>query len=133
VKYIPEDEDLKEKMLYISIPYGTAVHKCFCGCRRKVVTPLSPKQWQLTFDGMTVSLSPSIGSWQLPCKSHYFITNDEAIWVSGNERKDEPEECINEIEEQEVARWRIREYERERKRKDSSKRGGDYRDGSPRS
>jgi hypothetical protein len=79
VEFIPDD--LKERTLYISIPYCTAVHKCCCGCGREVVTPLSPTGWQLIFDGKTVSLYPSIGSWSLPCQSHYFITKNKVLWA----------------------------------------------------
>jgi hypothetical protein len=45
------------------------------------VTPFSPTGWQVTFDGKTVSLLPSIGSWSLPCQSHYFITKNRVIWA----------------------------------------------------
>jgi Family of unknown function (DUF6527) len=79
VEFIPDE--LKERTLYISITYCTAVHKCCCGCGREIVTPLSPTGWELTFDGKTVSLYPSIGSWSLPCQSHYFITKGRAIWA----------------------------------------------------
>jgi Family of unknown function (DUF6527) len=79
VEFIPDE--LKERTLYISIEYCTAVHKCCCGCGREVVTPLSPTAWKLTFDGKTVSLYPSIGSWSLPCQSHYFITENRAVWA----------------------------------------------------
>ena len=79
VEFIPDE--LKERTLYVSQTYCTAVHKCCCGCGREVVTPLSPTGWQLTFDGKTVSLYPSIGSWSLPCQSHYFITNNKVIWA----------------------------------------------------
>jgi hypothetical protein len=79
VEFIPEE--LKERTLYISHIYCTVVHKCCCGCGREVVTPLSPTGWQLTFDGKTFSLYPSIGSWSLPCQSHYFITKNKVIWV----------------------------------------------------
>src|SRR5215470_3389983 len=79
VEYIPDD--LKERTLYISISYATAVHRCCCGCGREVVTPLSPTGWQLIFDGKTVSLYPSIGSWSLPCQSHYFITKNKVVWA----------------------------------------------------
>jgi len=79
VEFIPDE--LKERTLYISITYCTAVHKCCCGCGREVVTPLSPTGWQLTFDGKTISLYPSIGSWSLPCQSHYFITKNKVVWA----------------------------------------------------
>lgn len=79
VDYIPDE--IKERTLYISKAYDTAVHKCCCGCGREVVTPLSPTGWQLTFDGKSVSLYPSIGSWSLPCQSHYFITKNKVVWA----------------------------------------------------
>lgn len=79
VEFIPEE--IKEWTLYISQTYGTAVHKCCCGCGREVVTPLSPTGWELTFDGKSVSLFPSIGSWSLPCQSHYFITKNKVVWM----------------------------------------------------
>src|SRR5713226_2950821 len=79
VEFIPDE--LKERTLYISITYCTAVHKCCCGCGREVVTPLSPTSWQLIFDGKRVSLYPSIGSWSLPCQSHYFITKTKVVWA----------------------------------------------------
>lgn len=75
VEFIPEI--LEEETLYISIEYCTAVHKCLCGCGNEVVTPLSPTDWELIFDGKTVSLSPSIGNWSFDCKSHYFITRNK--------------------------------------------------------
>jgi hypothetical protein len=72
-------EQLEPGHLYVSVRYATAMHLCACGCGREVVTPLSPAQWKMTFDGETVSLSPSIGSWALPCRSHYLITRDKVI------------------------------------------------------
>jgi len=82
VEVIPESDDIKERTLYVSRTYGTAVHKCCCGCGSEVVTPLSPAGWQLESDGQTVSLYPSIGSWSLPCQSHYFIRNGKVLWAS---------------------------------------------------
>jgi hypothetical protein len=74
VDFIPEQ--MEQGVLYISIQYCTAIHKCICGCGNEVVTPLSPTDWELTFDGKTVSLYPSIGNWNFKCKSHYFITKN---------------------------------------------------------
>lgn len=79
VEYIPEE--LKEGVIYVSIIFGTVSHKCFCGCRNEVVTPLSPTDWKLTFDGETISLDPSIGNWNFKCKSHYWIRNGEIHWA----------------------------------------------------
>lgn len=75
VEFIPEQ--IEEGVLYISIQYCTAIHKCVCGCANEVVTPISPTDWQLTFDGKTISLNPSIGNWSFECKSHYFITKNK--------------------------------------------------------
>ena len=80
VETIPEN--LQHGTLYISIPFATAVHRCCCGCGNEVVTPLTPTDWELSFNGETVSLYPSIGNWSLPCKSHYWITRDKVRWAS---------------------------------------------------
>ena len=74
VEFIPTQPD--PGILYITLEYRTAVHLCVCGCGNKVVTPLSPTDWKLIFDGKTVSLNPSIGNWNFECKSHYWITNN---------------------------------------------------------
>ena len=78
VEFIPKER--QEGVLYVSIPYATAVHNCFCGCGLKVVTPISRVGWTLTFDGETVSLHPSVGSWSFPCRSHYFVRRDVVVW-----------------------------------------------------
>lgn len=75
VEYIPED--IEDGTIYITIKFRTAVHNCVCGCGNKVVTPLSPTNWQLTFNGESISLYPSIGNWNFDCKSHYWITNNK--------------------------------------------------------
>src|SRR6185436_13509603 len=72
VEFIPDI--LEDEVLYISMEYRTAVHRCICGCGNKVITPITPTDWELTFNGKTVSLYPSIGNWSFECKSHYFIT-----------------------------------------------------------
>lgn len=79
VEFIPPE--LKEGVLYVSIQYTTAVHKCACGCGNKVVTPISPVGWQILFDGKAVSLTPSIGNWQFPCRSHYWIKSNKVRWA----------------------------------------------------
>lgn len=80
VEFIPDV--LKDGTLYVSIQYATVVHKCCCGCGKEVVTPLSPTDWKLIFDGKTISLDPSIGNWSFECQSHYWIRNDRVRWAA---------------------------------------------------
>lgn len=94
VDFMPDD--ISSGILYISMVYGTAIHKCCCGCGKEVVTPFSPTDWKMTFDGDNVSLSPSIGNWSFKCQSHYFIRNGRVDWcqswtdkqVSHNRKED---------------------------------------------
>jgi hypothetical protein len=53
----------------------------FVSCGNEVVTPFSPTDWELTFDGKTISLYPSIGNWSLRCQSHYWITKNKVEWI----------------------------------------------------
>ncbi len=75
VEHIPEV--IEEGILYISVEHYVAIHLCTCGCKNKVVTPISPTDWKLTYDGISVSIYPSIGNWNFNCKSHYWITNNK--------------------------------------------------------
>jgi hypothetical protein len=75
VEYMPDIMD--QDILYISMKYSVAIHLCACGCGEKVVTPLSPDDWQLTYDGEVISLYPSIGNWDFNCQSHYWIINNK--------------------------------------------------------
>lgn len=77
VKGVPRD--LEPGVLYVSMEYGTVVHSCCCGCGHEVVTPLTPTDWWLTFDGEGISLWPSVGNWNLPCRSHYVIKDNRVI------------------------------------------------------
>lgn len=84
-KFTPEfiesiPETLEDGKIYVSIRYRTSSHLCACGCRNKVVTPLKPAKWKICFDGDTISLFPSIGNWQFPCKAHYWIDKNNVRW-----------------------------------------------------
>jgi hypothetical protein len=74
-------ETLDSGVVYVSIPFSLVSHKCCCGCGEEVVTPLSPTDWELIFDGETVSLYPSIGNWNFKCRSHYWIRRDRVEWA----------------------------------------------------
>lgn len=79
VEFVPRE--LKEGVLYISETHKVAVHKCASGCGEKVVTPLSPVDWQVKKDGDFVSLYPSIGNWNFACRSHYWIRRNRIVWA----------------------------------------------------
>ena len=80
VEFIPER--LEQGKLYISIPYATATHLCCCGCGFEVSNPITPTDWTLSFDGESVSLTPSIGNSSFPCQSHYWIDQNRVCWES---------------------------------------------------
>ena len=77
-EFIPEE--IKDGRLYVSIEHATAMHRCACGCGTEVVTPLSPTDWALTYDGETASLDPSIGNWDFECRSHYWVRKGRIKW-----------------------------------------------------
>jgi len=79
VEFVPDE--LEAETLYVSVEYGTVVHTCLCGCGSRVVTPLAPTEWRLTYDGETITLAPSVGNWSFACQSHYVIRRDEVIWL----------------------------------------------------
>jgi hypothetical protein len=74
--------ELVDGVVYVSLENRTVVHKCCSGCGERVVLNLSPAGWKLTFDGETISLSPSIGNGSLDCNSHYWIRENKVEWSS---------------------------------------------------
>lgn len=86
VEFVPDQ--LEEGVLYVSLHFSTAVHKCACGCGHEVVTPFSPTDWAMIFNGECVSLTPSVGNWSFPCRSHYWIERGRVVWApSWSERE----------------------------------------------
>jgi len=79
VEFIPKE--LEDNVIYISVRFSIAIHKCACGCGIKTVTPFSPTDWKLIFDGKSISIDPSIGNWNFPCQSHYWITQNKIKWA----------------------------------------------------
>jgi hypothetical protein len=78
VHYMPKD--LKLGVLYVSQEFGIAAHLCPCGCGSKINTPLGPTEWTLEETRKGPTLRPSIGNWQRPCQSHYWITEGKIVW-----------------------------------------------------
>lgn len=79
VEFIPKEPE--DGIIYISLRFNTAVHKCACGCGLKTVTKISQDDWKLMYDGKTVSFYPSIANWQYPCQSHYWIYKNKVLWI----------------------------------------------------
>lgn len=79
-------KSLEDGVLYISRSFGTACHRCCCGCGTKIVTPLRPTEYRLTVVGGRVSLYPSIGNWNHPCRSHYVIRSGQVIRAGAMEQ-----------------------------------------------
>jgi hypothetical protein len=77
VRNVPRE--LEPGVLYISMEYATAVHSCCCGCGDRVVTPFTPTDWHMTFDGESISLHPSVGNWNQKCRSHYVIQRSRVL------------------------------------------------------
>ena len=73
-------EQLKEGRLYVSLRYRTVTHLCACGCGVEVNTPLHPTGWKISYDGIALSLSPSVGNWGEDCRSHYLIERNAVRW-----------------------------------------------------
>lgn len=80
VEFIPDKLD--DGVLYISERFRTCSHRCCCGCGDEVVLPLSPAEWQLSCDDDFVSLWPSVGNWDYPCRSHYVIRRNQVRWAA---------------------------------------------------
>jgi hypothetical protein len=72
---------LEPGVLYVSETFNTAAHLCPCGCGAKVRTPLGPTEWRIEDTPPGPSLYPSVGNWQQPCRSHYWITQGRVRWA----------------------------------------------------
>lgn len=78
VKYLPRE--LSPAVLYVSEEYKVTGHLCACGCGSKVVVPLGPAEWTFSETAGRPTMRPSIGNWQLPCRSHYVIRDGKIEW-----------------------------------------------------
>lgn len=79
VEFMPAH--LEKGVLYVSEKYKTAAHLCACGCGEKIRTQVGDLGWELTEGRAGPTLYPSIGNWQKPCRSHYFIRNGKVMWA----------------------------------------------------
>ncbi len=78
VEFMPKDK--KQNTLYISKEFNLAIHLCACGCGVETVTPIGKNGWELKEQNNKVTLHSSIGNYRFPCKSHYWIRDNEVVW-----------------------------------------------------
>jgi hypothetical protein len=92
---MPEFSDMEDGILYVSKKGGIGIHRCLCGCGEKCVTPFTKitteneeflssmpgQDWFLSIRSDKATITPSIGNYEFPCKSHYIITNGIANFV----------------------------------------------------
>lgn len=74
-------ERMESNVMYITADGDVAGHLCACGCGREVITPLSPTDWSVEVNRRGFSLSPSVGNWAFPCRSHYFLRSSAVVWA----------------------------------------------------
>lgn len=82
VHFIPQSDEMREGVLYYSEDFSVAVHLCPCGCGRQVVTPIGARMsgWDFKADGDgRPTLHPSVGNFQFPCRSHYFVRHGRVV------------------------------------------------------
>lgn len=94
--YVPSN--LEAGILYFSEEFGVACHLCPCGCGNKIVTPIGPTEWSFSEKNGEPTLYPSVGNWQLPCRSHYWVEEGFIKWsyqwseeqiLSGRQREEQ--------------------------------------------
>ena len=81
VELIPANsEELMPGIIYICAKHKTVVHRCPCGCGGLSEFVLSPTRFRMTYDGDSVTFSPSVGNPHLGCRSHYWIRGNQVQW-----------------------------------------------------
>ena len=82
----PKHSELEDGVLYVLPHCNCAIHKCMCGCKDVVVLAIDenngkePYFWGWTYTDGNVSITPSVGNFQFPCKSHYFLQHGKVKW-----------------------------------------------------
>jgi len=103
VHFIPKE--LETGILYYSEEFYVGAHLCPCGCGNKVITTIGPTDWKISEPNGKPTLYPSIGNWQSPCRSHYWIRNGVIVWAEKWTQK-EIEEGRKETEKRHTSYYR---------------------------
>lgn len=70
---------LEDGIVYVNVEFELASMNCACGCGHKIVL-LCPDGHTVVNDGGFATIVPSIGVWDSPCRSHFFVTRGEVDW-----------------------------------------------------
>jgi hypothetical protein len=86
MKFVYEQADpipklMKPGVVYHDTEFELAELLCPCGCGHRI-TLLVPDGHQISVDGTTPSVSPSIAVCDAPCGSHFFIREGEVDWLA---------------------------------------------------
>lgn len=71
---------LNNNVVYHSEEFELGALLCACGCGHRVML-LVPDSHQVTSEGGTATVRPSIAVCDAPCKSHYVITAGRVEWL----------------------------------------------------
>ena len=81
-RYVAVDRtprDLESDAIYVNDEFELATLLCACGCGHKV-TLLVPDGHTVINDEGFATVRPSIGVWDAPCRSHYFVSRGVVEW-----------------------------------------------------
>jgi hypothetical protein len=76
--YTPDGEKLPDGQVVVNNEINVAFLKCPCGCGELIGARLKEPHPCWKINGNTIS--PSINCINLPCKSHFNVTNGKVIW-----------------------------------------------------
>lgn len=73
-------KEMREGVVYHTEEFGLAGLLCACGCGHRV-TLLVPDSHEVSSEGGYVTIRPSVGVLDAPCKSHYVISAGNIQWL----------------------------------------------------
>ncbi|MGX9120463.1 DUF6527 family protein [Mesorhizobium sp. BHbsci] len=73
---------MREGIVYHTEEFELAGLLCACGCGHRI-TLLVPDSHNVWDEGGYVTIRPSIGVFDAPCKSHYIISAGDVQWLPG--------------------------------------------------
>ena len=73
-------KQLDNNIVYHSEEFEIGALLCACGCGHRVML-LVPDSHRITSHGGMATVRPSIAVCDVPCKSHYYITEGQVKWL----------------------------------------------------